>query len=224
MSICQWPADSRPREKLLKRGARALSDAELLAIFLRVGVAGKSAIELAGELLLRFGSLHRLVDASSGELCSIKGVGTAKYAQLQAVLELARRTLEEDLAQRDVLSSPAQVRDYLLASMRTRSYEVFVCLFLDTRNQIIACEEMFRGTVNQTSVHPREVTRRALLLNASGLIVAHNHPSGAADVSAADERLTRQLKSALSLVDIVLLDHLIVAGARVVSLAEHGLL
>lgn len=223
MSICNWPEQCRPREKLLRSGPRQLSDAELLAIFLRVGVAGKNAVELSGELLRQFGSLHRLFAAGADELCNIKGVGKAKYVQLQAVLELSRRAMEEDLGQRDILSSPAQVRDYLQIMLRTRPYEVFVCLFLDTRNHILACEEMFRGTVNQTSVHPREVVRRAMLLNASGLIVAHNHPSGSLQVSAADERLTQQLKTALALVDVILLDHLIVAGSQVISMAERGL-
>lgn len=224
MSISDWPEAERPREKLLKRGALALSDAELLAIFLRTGIPGKSAVDVSRELVLHFGTLQRLFTATRAELCVIKGIGMAKYVQLQAVLEMARRALEEGLPHQDVMSSPAAVRSYLQAWLRNRSYETFVCIFLDTRHRVLASEELFRGTVNQTSVYPREVVRRALQLNASALIVAHNHPSGSPQASAADEVLTRQLKSALLLVDISLLDHMIVAGNQVLSMAEQGAL
>lgn len=223
MAITDWPVDERPREKLMQKGAAALSDAELLAIFLRVGLPGKSAVDLARELVGHFGSLQRLFSAQSKELCQIKGIGEAKYVQLQAVLEMARRALEEEMRLDDVMSSPTAVRRYLQSWLRNRSYEVFVGIFLDTRNQVIAAEELFRGTLNQTSVYPREVARRALQLNAAALIVAHNHPSGSAHASASDEALTRQLKAALGLLDIALLDHLIVAGNKVVSMAEQGL-
>lgn len=223
MAITDWPVDERPREKLMQKGAAALSDAELLAIFLRVGLPGKSAVDLARELVSHFGSLQRMFSAQPKELCQIKGIGEAKYVQLQAVLEMARRALEEEMRLDDVMSSPTAVRRYLQSWLRNRSYEVFVGIFLDTRNQVIAAEELFRGTLNQTSVYPREVARRALQLNAAALIVAHNHPSGSAHASASDEALTRQLKAALGLLDIALLDHLIVAGNKVVSMAEQGL-
>lgn len=223
MAITDWPIDERPREKLMQKGAAALSDAELLAIFLRVGLPGKSAVDLARELVSHFGSLQRMFSAQPKELCQIKGIGEAKYVQLQAVLEMARRALEEEMRLDDVMSSPTAVRRYLQSWLRNRSYEVFVGIFLDTRNQVIAAEELFRGTLNQTSVYPREVVRRALQLNAAALIVAHNHPSGSAQASASDEALTRQLKAALGLLDITLLDHLIVAGNKVVSMAELGL-
>ena len=223
MAITDWPEDERPREKLLQKGAAALSDAELLAIFLRVGLPGKSAVDLARELVAHFGTLQRLFSAQPQELYAIKGIGEAKYVQLQAVLEMARRALEEELQHVDVMSSPSAVRRYLQSWLRNRSYEVFVGIFLDTRNQVITTEELFRGTLNQTSVYPREVARRALQLNAAALIVAHNHPSGSAQASAADELLTRQLKAALALLDVALLDHLIVAGNKVISMAEQGL-
>lgn len=223
MAITDWPIDERPREKLMQKGAAALSDAELLAIFLRVGLPGKSAVDLARELVSHFGSLQRMFSAQPKELCQIKGIGEAKYVQLQAVLEMARRALEEEMRLDDVMSSPTAVRRYLQSWLRNRSYEVFVGIFLDTRNQVITAEELFRGTLNQTSVYPREVARRALQLNAAALIVAHNHPSGSAQASSSDEALTRQLKAALGLLDIALLDHLIVAGNKVVSMAEQGL-
>lgn len=222
MSIADWPKDDRPREKLLQRGAVALSDAELLAIFLRVGRRGKSAVDMARDLLSTFGGLQPLFAAPRETFCEIKGMGDAKYVQLQAVLELSRRALQEDLPRRDVLSSPATVRSYLQAWLRTRACEVFVGIFLNARNEVLAAEELFHGTVNQTSVYPREVVKRALQLNATSVIVAHNHPSGSDQPSLADDLLTAQLKSALALVDIRLLDHMIVAGKRVVSLVEEG--
>ena len=224
MAIRDWPADERPREKLLERGAQALTHAELLAIFLRTGVAGKSAVDLARELLERFGSLSRLCSAEQTEVCAAPGLGLAKYAQLQAVMEMARRALAEQMQHGDVLSSPAAVRDYLRFTLKERSYEVFAAVFLDAQNRVIGLEELFRGTLTQTSVYPREVVKRALAHNAAALILAHNHPSGVAEASQADRLLTQQLKQALGLVDVRVLDHFIVAGAQILSFAESGLL
>ena len=224
MTIADWPAGERPREKLLAQGPAALSDAELLAIFLRVGVSGCSAVELARDLLARFGSLTRLCAAGAGDLCGVRGVGPAKYAQLQAALEMARRALREQLAAGDALGSPAAVRDYLRLKMQSLPHEVFVALFLDAQNRVLAAEELFRGTLTQASVYPREVVKRALFHNAGGVILAHNHPSGVAEPSRADETLTQALKQALALVDVRVLDHFIVAGSGVLSFAERGLL
>lgn len=224
MAIRDWPADERPREKLLERGARALTHAELLAIFLRTGVAGKSAVDLARELLERFGSLSRLCSAERTEVCAAPGLGLAKYAQLQAVMEMARRALAEQMQHGDVLSSPMAVRDYLRFTLKERPYEVFAAVFLDAQNRVIGLEELFRGTLTQTSVYPREVVKRALAHNAAALILAHNHPSGVAEASQADRLLTQQLKQALSLVDVRVLDHFIVAGTQFLSFAESGLL
>ena len=221
--ITDWPAEERPREKLLARGGAALSDAELLAIFLRTGVAGKSAVDLARELLGRYGGLRELLRADAAGLCREKGVGTAKYVQLQAALHLGRRVLDEELKARDTLTSPQQARDYLLLQLRDREHEIFACLFLDTKHRVIVFEEMFRGTLDGASVHPREVVKTALRHNAAAVIAAHNHPSGVAEPSRADELLTGRLKDALALVEIRLLDHLIV-GETVTSLAERGML
>jgi DNA repair protein RadC len=225
MAIPDWPEDERPRERLLRQGATALSDAELLAIFLRVGVRGQSAVDLARTLLGHFGSLTRLFAAGPAEFAAIPGMGDAKYAQLQAVIEMARRALREELAARDLLATPAAVRDWLRLHLGALPREVFVALWLDARNRLIADEVLFTGTLTQTSVYPREVVKRALAHNAAAAILAHNHPSGAAEPSAADELLTRALKEALALVDVRLLDHFIVAGsATPVSFAERGLL
>jgi DNA repair protein RadC len=225
MAIPDWPEDERPRERLLKQGATALSDAELLAIFLRVGIKGQSAVDLARSLLGHFGSLTRLFAAGREEFAAIPGMGDAKYAQLQAVVEMARRALREELAARDLLATPAAVRDWLRLHLAALPREVFVALWLDAQNRLIADEVLFTGTLTQTSVYPREVVKRALTHNAAATILAHNHPSGAAEPSAADELLTRALKEALALVDVRLLDHFIVAGsATPVSFAERGLL
>lgn len=223
MAITDWPADERPRERLLKQGAAALSDAELLAIFLRTGIPGKSAVDLARELIQRFGSLNALFAATEQEFCAIPGMGAAKYAQLQAVVEMARRALKEEIAARDALSSPQAVRDYLRLHLGALPHEIFLGLFLDAQNRIIASEELFRGTLSQTSVYPREVVKRALHHNAAALIFAHNHPSGVAEPSNADQLLTQALKSALGLVDVRVLDHFVVAGNGVVSFAERGM-
>ncbi|HNQ05177.1 MAG TPA: DNA repair protein RadC [Thiobacillaceae bacterium] len=222
MAITDWPEGERPREKLLQRGTAALSDAELLAIFLRVGVAGKSAVELARDLLTHFGSLTRLFHASRAEFAAFPGMGPAKYAQLQAVLEMARRALGEAMARGDALGAPGAVRDYLRLHLWGLPHEVFMALFLDAQNRVLAREELFRGTLTQTSVYPREVVKRALAHNAAGIILAHNHPSGVAEPSQADRWLTEQLKTALGLVDVKVLDHFIVAGSQGVSFAERG--
>jgi DNA repair protein RadC len=222
VAITDWPADERPREKLLQRGPDALSDAELLAIFLRTGVRGKSAVDLARELLDRHKGLGNLLTADRASFCGNHGLGSAKYAQLQAVLEMGRRHLREQLHRSDVLTSPQQTRDYLRARLTGYPYEVFACLFLDNRHRVIEYEELFRGTIDGTSVHPREVVRRSLSHNAAALILAHNHPSGVAEPSQADRAITRRLKAALELVDIRLLDHLIIGSGEITSLAEQG--
>lgn len=225
MAITDWPEAERPREKLLARGALALSDAELLALFLRVGVRGKSAVDLARDLLTRFGSLNRLFAASASDLSAVHGMGSAKYAQLQAVLEMARRALGETLQELPVINSPGAVRDYLRLHIGQQTQEVFIALWLDARHQLIACEELSRGTLTQTSVYPREVVKSALTHNAAAVIFAHNHPSGSNTPSAADEALTRALRDALGLIEVRTLDHFIVAGSTPpLSLAERGLL
>jgi DNA repair protein RadC len=224
MAITDWPEGERPREKLLQKGAAALSDAELLAIFLRTGVVGKSAVDLARELLIRFGNLTQLFAASEADFCAIHGMGQAKFVQLQAVLEMSRRALNEEMQRGDALNSPRAVRDYLQLLLGSRPQEVFVVLFLDTQHRVIATEELFHGTLSQTSVYPREVVKRALAHNAAAVILAHNHPSGVAEPSQADQHLTQALKQALALVDVRVLDHFIVAGGRMHSFAETGLL
>lgn len=225
MAITDWPVDERPRERLLAQGAAALSDAELLALFLRVGIRGKSAVDLARDLLHHFGSLSALCTASAQSFSAIPGMGLAKYAQLQAVLELARRALGEEMAQRDVLDSPGAVRDWLRLKLGRLPHEVFLVLLLDNQNRVINSEELFRGTLTQTSVYPREVVKLALAHNAAAIILAHNHPSGVSEPSQADRTLTATLKQALALVDIRVLDHFIVAGnAPPLSFAERGFL
>jgi DNA repair protein RadC len=224
MRIADWPADERPRERLLKHGARALSEAELLAILLRTGIAGVSAVELGRALLARFGNLQRLFAATLPEIAAVRGLGPAKYVQLQAVVEMARRALQESIGERDALASPQAVREFLQLSLAGRAHEVFVAMFLDSQNRLLASEDLFRGTLTQTSVYPREVVKTALRYNAAGVIFAHNHPSGVAEPSRADELLTQTLKQALALVEIKTLDHFIVAGSRTVSFAERGLL
>jgi len=222
MSITDWPSGERPREKLLERGASSLSDAELLAIFLRTGIPGKSAVDLARELLTRFGSLTRLFAASKSGFCETPGMGQAKFAQLQAVLEMSRRALQEEMQQGDALNSPRAVRDYLRLLLGGRQQEVFLALFLDTQHRVIASEELFHGTLSQTSVYPREVVKRALAHNAAAVILAHNHPSGVAEPSQADQQLTDALKQALGLVDVRVLDHFVVATGQTLSFAEKG--
>jgi len=222
MAITDWPEDERPREKLLLRGAQALSDAELLAIFLRVGVPGKSAVALARDLLTHFGGLTRLFHANRAAFSAFPGMGPAKYAQLRAVLEMSRRALAEELQHGDTLNAPQAVRDYLCLCLGGLEHEVFMVLFLDSQNRVIAREELFRGSLTQTSVYPREVLKRALAHNAASIILAHNHPSGVAEPSQADRHLTEQLRQTLGLVDVKVLDHFIVAGTSGVSFAERG--
>lgn len=224
MTIKDWPEDERPREKLLERGAGALSDAELLAIFLRTGIPGKSAVDLARELLIAFGGLAGLLAADQRRFCKEKGLGTAKFAQLQAVLELSRRYLLTRLDDQDVLTSPQATRDYLKMRLYGLPHEVFACLFLDNRHRVIRFEELFRGTIDGASVHPREVLRRVLDTNAAAVIFAHNHPSGVAEPSQADLRITQCLKSMLDLIEVRVLDHIIVGDGDGVSFAERGLL
>jgi DNA repair protein RadC len=223
-SIRDWPADERPREKLLARGPAALSDAELLAIFLRTGAPGKTAVDLARELLQAFGGLRPLLEAERDRFCAHHGLGQATFAQLQAVLEMARRHLQAELQRSDSLENPEATRRFLCSRLRHHPYEVFACLFMDNRHRVIVFEEMFRGTIDGASVHPREVVRRALQHNAAAVILAHNHPSGIAEPSRADIHLTRRLSDALALVDIRVLDHLVIGDGDGVSLAERGLL
>lgn len=222
MAITDWPADERPRERLLQKGAATLSDAELLAIFLRVGVVGKSAVDLARDLLQNFGSLRALLTASHHDFCVHKGLGDAKYALLQAVLEMGKRHLAEEWQRGDSLDSPQRVRQYLSAILRDRCREVFAVIFLDNRHRVLRFEEMFLGTIDGATVHIREVLKRALELNAAALIVAHNHPSGVAEPSVADLSLTRRLDQAMQLVDLRLLDHFIVGDGEPLSLREQG--
>jgi len=224
MAIADWPADSRPREKLLARGEAALTDPELLGIILRTGVRGRSAVDLARELLERFGSLHGLLEAEPEAIQKSSGLGPAKSAQLRAVLALVKRALRQEAQQLDNLSSPQAVRDYLRLHLARREREVFVALYLDAQNRVLKIEELFAGTLTQTSVFPRDVVRHALLNNAAAVIFAHNHPSGLAEPSRADELLTHALKQALALVDVKVLDHFIVGAGAAMSFAERGLI
>ena len=226
MAISDWPEGERPRERLLAHGAEALSDAELLAIYLRVGVRGKSAVDLARDLLKRFdGRLNRLADASMRELATVSGIGIAKAAQLKASFELARRALSQEMTVRDTFASPETVRRWLQLKLGSRPHEVFMALWLNTQNQLIKAEELFTGSLSQTSVFPREVVKTALSHNAAAVILAHNHPSGVCEPSRSDEMLTQALKNALALVDVKVLDHFIVAGTHPpLSFAERGLL
>jgi DNA repair protein RadC len=225
MLLKDLPADARPREKLLARGAGALGDSELLALVLRTGTAGRSVLQMAEELLRQFGGLSGLLHAGADELKRIKGLGgTAKRAELVAVLELSRRALAEQLKSREVFSSPEAVKDYMRLNLAHRRHEVFAALFLDAQNRLIAMEELFRGTLTQTSVYPREVVLKALHHHAASVVLAHNHPSGTVLPSRADEALTQTLKAALALVDVRVLDHVIVAPGGALSMAEKGLL
>ncbi len=224
MAISDWPETERPREKLLALGPQALSDAELLAIFLRTGVAGCSAVELARQLVHEYGGLRKLLQADRNSFCANRGLGQAKYAQLQAVLELARRHLAESLTRGQPLTNPTDTQHYLTARLGDYPYEVFACLFLDTRHRLICYEELFRGTIDGASVHPREVVRRTLQHNAAAVILAHNHPSGIAEPSDADRRITQRLKDALALIDVRVLDHIVVGDQVATSLAERGYL
>jgi DNA repair protein RadC len=224
MKIADWPMDDRPREKLLAKGPEALSDSELIAILLRTGVKGSSAVDLARNVLTRCGSISALLSAERHVFEGIAGLGDAKYAQLHAVLEMSRRALRETLARGISLSSPQSVRDYLRLKLQGKAHEVFVAVFLDAQNRVLEVEELFRGTLTQTSVFPREIVKRALHFNAAAVIFAHNHPSGVAEPSRADEALTQTLKHTLALVDVKVLDHFVVGGDSAMSFAERGLL
>ena len=224
MGIKDWAIDDRPRDKLLRRGPSALTDAELLAIFLRTGTHGKSAVDLARDLLNDFGSLKALLSADQRRFCQANGLGDAKYAQLQAVMEMARRHFKEALQRGDVLGSPDITRAYLSAQLRGYGYEVFACLFLDNQNRVIESTELFRGTIDAASVYPREVARLALQHNAAAVIFAHNHPSGSNEPSLSDKQITAQLKQAMALLDIRVLDHFIIGDGEPYSFAEHGLI
>ena len=222
MSIRDWPAAERPREKLLEHGASSLSDAELLAIFLRTGVSGKSAVDLARHLLSEFGSLRALLEADLRAFCRQLGLGPAKFSQLQAVLEMSRRHLAERLRRESALESPQAVRDYFKALLRHEPHEVFGCLFLDTRHRMLAFEVLFRGSIDSASVYPRQVVKRALAHNAAAVIFCHNHPSGISEPSQADRTLTRRLIQALDLIEVRVLDHFIVGDGEPLSMVEHG--
>ena len=223
MAITDWPMEERPREKLLLKGAASLSDAELLAIFLRTGIPGLSAVAMSRQLLIEFGSLRKLLNASEEEFCQQKGLGKAKFVQLQAIMEMAGRHLSESIKRQDCLTSPADTIAYLNSQLRDRQHEVFACVMLDNRNRVIAFREMFRGTIDGASVYPREVVKQALADNAASVILAHNHPSGVAEPSQADIRITERLKKALALVDIRVLDHVIV-GDETFCFSERGLI
>jgi DNA repair protein RadC len=223
MGIPDWPLAERPRERLLAQGAAALSDAELVAVLLRSGVRGKSAVDLARDLLTQYGGVTHMLEAGA-ELETIKGLGPAKRAQFAAAIELARRSLQEKLKENAALTSPGAVRDYLRLRLASRKEEAFLCIWLDAQHRAISIEEPFRGTLTQTSVYPREIVKAALRVNAAAVIFAHNHPSGVAQPSQSDELLTRNLKEALSLIEVKVLDHFIVAGSQAISFAERGLL
>lgn len=224
MSLTTWPSHERPRERLLAHGAAALSDAELVAVFLGTGTASRDVVALARDCLGAAGGLARLLRAPRDRFCAIDGLGTARYAQLQAVLEMCRRALAETMMERPLFESPDAVRDYLRLTIGALPHEVFFVLFVDAQHRLVAAETLFRGTLAQTSVHPREVVKRALEHNAAAVVFAHNHPSGLAEPSRADELLTTALKNALALVDIRTLDHFIVAGTAIYAFSEHGLL
>jgi len=222
MSITDWPPNERPRERLARLGAAALSDAEVIAVLLGTGTRGWSAVEMGREMLRRFGSVRAVLHASPQAVMAVPGLGPAKCAQLTAALEIARRSLRDEAASAPTLTTPAAVRDYLRLALAGREREVFVAVYMDNRHRVLGIDELFQGTLTQTSVHPREVVKAALRHNAAALIVAHNHPSGVAEPSAADRLLTDTLKQSLALVEVRLLDHFVIAGNRAVSFAERG--
>ncbi len=224
MSIRDWPAGERPREKLLESGPQALSEAELLAILIRTGTRGRSAIDVARGLLTEFGSLRSLLTADRERVCAAPGLGPARYAALQAALELTRRHYQQLMLTGSALANPRATKEFMRMRLRDLPHEVFCCVYLDNRNRVIAFDELFRGTIDGASVHPREVVKEALARNAAAVILAHNHPSGVAEPSQADELITRRLKQALALVDIRVLDHLIIGDGVCESFAERGLL
>jgi DNA repair protein RadC len=220
--ITDWPEAERPREKLISRGVAALSDAEILALFIRTGIQGHTAVDLARDLLSHFGSLRALLEADHKTFCARPGMGPAKFGEIQAALELGRRYLDEQLRSGDALSSPADTRRYLSARLKGYRHEVFAALFLDNQHRVLAYEELFQGTLDSCSVHPREVVKKALAHHAGAVILAHNHPSGHAEPSAADRSLTRRLADALALIDVRTLDHIVVGDTETISFAERG--
>lgn len=224
MAINDWPASERPREKLIERGAKSLSNAELLAIFLRTGTKGKSALDLARELLNQFGGLRPLLSASEQQFSSMPGLGRAKYAQLQAIKEIAHRHLNERLERQDIISSPQDTKHYLQLRLDHYPNEIFACLFLDNRHRVICYRELFHGTIDGSSVHPREVIRQVMQHNAAAVVFAHNHPSGIAEPSTMDQQVTLRLQAALKYLDVRVLDHIIIGDGETVSLAERGLI
>lgn len=224
MPITDWPLAERPREKLMARGAHALSDAELLAIFIGSGVRGRTALDLARDILARFGGLRALLSAKKDAVCDCAGLGEARFVALQAALEIGRRHLDESLRRGEIFSTADDTKRYLQARLRDREQEVFCCMFLDNRHRLLAFEELFIGTFNGAAVYPREVVKRALSHNAAATIFAHNHPSGVAEPSTADRQLTRRLQDALGLIDVRVLDHLVVGDGGTVSFSELGYL
>ena len=223
MAITDWAIEDRPREKLLTKGAEALTDAELLAIFLRTGIKGKTAVDLARDLIKDNGGLSPLLAANEEQFCQSKGLGQAKYVQMQAVVEMSRRYLEEKIHRGDALYNPEDVKNYLKSRLQHYPFEVFTCLFLDNKHRVIEYEELFKGTIDGASVHPRELVRRVLHHNAAAIILAHNHPSGMAEPSHKDIEITNKLKQALEMIDVRVLDHLII-GDDMFSFAERGLI
>lgn len=220
--ISQWPIHERPREKLLTKGAEALSDAELLAIFFRTGLKGKTAVDLARDALQCYGGLRQLLAATPNAFCKIRGLGIAKYIQLQASIELGKRCLKAKISKQNVLSCPEDTKQFLMTQLRDKRKEVFACLFLDTKHHILAYEELFQGTVDSAEIHPRVILERTLYHNATALILCHNHPSGNASPSYADIQVTQKIVSALVLIDVRVLDHFIIGDSEVISLAERG--
>jgi len=223
MSINQWPAHERPRERLVQQGARVLSDTELLAILIQHGGKGQSAVDIARKLLHQFNGLRGILTADAARFCAVPGLGLAKYTQLQAAAELGRRTLREDMHQRQAIHHSKDAENFIIANLRDYQQEVFAALFLDNKHRVIQFEHLFYGTIHSASIYPREVVKRALYYNAAAMIVAHNHPSGIAEPSESDKEITRWLKKALALVDVALLDHLVVGDNQAISLAERGL-
>lgn len=224
MAITHWPVHERPREKLLHQGAEALSDAELLAIFLRTGIPGKTALDIARELLSHFGSLSHLLNCDLTEFCAMPGLGSAKYVQLQAALELGQRYIKEPFTKLDVFDNSLKVHQYLIYKLRHLQHEVFCCLFLNSQNQLIHYQEVATGTHNEARIYPREVVKLALKHNAHALILAHNHPSGNCQASQADQHVTNILQEALALIDVIVHDHIIIGKHKTFSFAEQGLL
>ena len=222
LPISQWPLHERPREKLLTKGAEALSDAELLAIFFRTGLKGKTAVDLARDVLQDYGGLRQLLGSSPQAFCKAHGLGMAKYVQLQASIELGKRVLKAKIDRQNVLTCPDDTRQFLMNQLRDKRQEVFACLFLNTKHHIIAYEELFQGTLDSAEVHPRIIVERTLHHNAAALILCHNHPSGNALPSYSDIQITRKIISALAFIDVRVLDHFIVGEGEVVSLAERG--